>query len=131
MFVPDDRFSHVAGMRADQALPIGARLEAEILVLAPSAQHPAAQSTERAAFKSIDRLVFPLRTRCSLPRIPRRSSAPRAGFWACSRRTFVIRIRQTDTILRRSIILPSTSPITWSVLKFELVGVSDPVRERY
>jgi hypothetical protein len=22
MFVPDDRFSHVAGMRADQALPI-------------------------------------------------------------------------------------------------------------
>jgi hypothetical protein len=58
-------------------------------------------------------------------------SAARTGFGACSRRTFVIRSRQTDRVRRRSIILPSTSPITWSVLEFEPVGVTDPVRERY
>jgi hypothetical protein len=42
MLVPNDRFSHVAGICADQAIP-------NILQC---------KSAERAVFKSIDRLVF-------------------------------------------------------------------------
>jgi hypothetical protein len=55
MFVPDDRFSHVAGMRADQALPIEGTARGGDPFLLNILQR---KSTERAAFKSIDRLVF-------------------------------------------------------------------------
>ena len=58
MFVPDDRFSMLLACVLTRLFRSRARLEAEILVLRHQLNILQRKSTERASFKSIDRLVF-------------------------------------------------------------------------